>query len=426
MIVTQAYTKIPNQFFDLVPEMKGSVVKIMLAYFRHSSGFHKDHVFMSFTDFQNITGLKRNTVNNAIKDAVNDNWLRVDPTQTGDYGKTCYVVGEKLLDEQMPNQSQKMTTNEHEESLQETEMKKDDWSQKMTEQKSGHEVEPINEEISHKVEPANGEIGHKVEPHIKEIEFKEKNTKENIIRDERGENDLFELDQLFADLPEPAAEDIPQETDSVDQAAGEPVPDELPVENTEPDTPYTAEEYAHFKDRVSQAALETDVYNPCHNISQVRADFGKPTKQLSDWQQLVAVVENFFPTDSIGYAAKLAQQLAGTAKSGQRKEFASTPAMNAVEACAFAYWLREGERLERLPERAERIQERVMQFRALGNHFEHVNFARYILSDLLASNEQQNAPDPDPDLHEPASKELLDKVYADAYAALGFRLDGDV
>jgi len=96
MIVTDRYTKVSNQFFELMPDMKGSVTKIMLAYFRASSGHHKDYAFISNRDFVKLTGLKLNTVNNAIKDAIADGYLAVDPERKGFNGKTCYVLGIKF------------------------------------------------------------------------------------------------------------------------------------------------------------------------------------------------------------------------------------------------------------------------------------------------------------------------------------------
>ena len=106
MIVTDRYTKVSNQFFELMPDMKGSVTKIMLAYFRASSGHHKDHAFMSFTDFQKSTGLKRNTVYTAIKDAVAGGYLAVDPARKGFNGKTCYILGKKFASGEMDTRPQ--------------------------------------------------------------------------------------------------------------------------------------------------------------------------------------------------------------------------------------------------------------------------------------------------------------------------------
>jgi len=231
----------------------------------------------------------------------------------------------------------------------------------------------------------------------------------NNIRDERGD---FLLDDIFADAVEQSESNHASETET--------------IELTQQDeTPYTVEELDYYKDLISLETLETHVYNPSHNVTQPRDSFRKPLKTISDWQQLVAVVEHFFSVSSTGYATKIAQQIAGKAKSGLRHDFACSPPMNAVEACAFAYWLREAEKLERLPEKAERLQERAMQFRALSNHFEHINFARYILSDLLASQDPQEQLDQNSDLFKPAPKDVQDKAYAEAEALLGFSLSGE-
>ncbi|PJF20837.1 MAG: hypothetical protein CUN56_14155 [Phototrophicales bacterium] len=258
------------------------------------------------------------------------------------------------------------------------------------------------------------------------LEKTEKKTNQEIISlSERDDDFLSDLDNLFEFDDEPATRDT-STTETQDDRT-EAIVETVNAPQSDPawDKPYTQAEYEHFKDQVSLTALESDVYNPCHNTSHARCDFRQPTKSYTDWQKLVAVVEHFFPTHSTGYATKIAQQLAGKAKSGQRKDYAISPPMDAVEACAFAYWLREGERLEQLPERAERIQERAMQFRALTNHFEHVNFARYTLAELMASHENADPPEQDPNLFKPAPDDVLEKVYADAEAMLGFSLSGD-
>ncbi len=271
---------------------------------------------------------------------------------------------------------------------------------------------PINEQVSVQNPPnldeISGQSTREVIKKNKDIKLKEVKT---TLRDER---DDFILDDIFTDdveLAEPETTDLPV-TEATD---------------IKPDIekPYTPAELDYFKDSLSLSILETDVYNPCHQTLQPRSSFAQPSKSLSDWQQLVIVVEEFFPSHSVGYATKIAQQLANTATSGQRKTFGISPPMNAIEACAFAYWLREAEGLDHLPERSERIQERAMQFRALVNHFEHVNYARYILADLLGAKEIIESQGIDPNLFKPAPKEMLDKVYAEAEALLGFSVSGE-
>lgn len=96
MIVTENYTKVPNRYFELLPEMKGSVTKIVGAYIRESSRHDKDYAFLSYTDLERLTGLKRNTVNNAIKEALENKYLDILPNYKGFNGKNCYVLGERL------------------------------------------------------------------------------------------------------------------------------------------------------------------------------------------------------------------------------------------------------------------------------------------------------------------------------------------
>ena len=419
MIVTERYTKISNRFFELMPDMKGSVTKIMLAYFRASSGHHKDHAFISNRDFVKLTGLKLNTVNNAIKDAIADGYLAVDPDRKGFNGKTCYIIGEQFIDDTDSVVHKKESIEEidvlNESIVHEIETVSESSSQNMNDINRNdetpivHKIDTPDESIVHEIETVRVEGVHKIDTHIKEKEFKETKTKEkNTLRNERGD---FLLDDIFADAVEQSENSV-METETLEPTQQD-------------DTPYTVVELDYYKDLISLETLETHVYNPSHNVTQPRDSFRKPQKSISDWQQLVAVVEHFFTVSSTGYATKIAQQIAGKAKSGLRHDFACCPPMNAVEACAFAYWLREAEELERLPEKAERLQERAMQFRALSNHFEYVNFASYILSDLLASQERQEQLDQNSDLFKPAPKDVQDRAYAEAEALLGFSLSGE-
>lgn len=266
---------------------------------------------------------------------------------------------------------------------------------------------PINEQVNvqnpSNLDKISGQSTREVIKKNKDIKLKEVKI---TLRDER---DDFILNDIFTD-----------DVELTDADTSNPA-----VTKATNIKPYTPAELDYFKDSLSLSILEIDVYNPCHQTLQPRSSFTQPSKSLSDWQQLVIVVEEFFPSHSVGYATKIAQQLANTATSGQRKIFGISPPMNATEACAFAYWLCEAEGLDNLPERSERIQERAMQFRALVNHFEHVNYARYILADLLGTKETIESQGIDSNLFKPAPKEMLDKVYAEAEALLGFSVSGE-
>lgn len=243
---------------------------------------------------------------------------------------------------------------------------------------------------------------------------------------ERGDDSFLPvLDEIFgddeSDTPAEALVtemDLPEANITDDEPAGQ-VMESVDIQGCTP------QEFEHFADSVSGDLLETHVFNPCHNTFMPRADFPQPTVTHTDWQQLIAVVQHFFGISKAGYAATIAQQLAGTATSGLRKDFACDPPMDAVTACAFAYWLREVEGLDKLPQRAERIRERAYQFRELPDVFAHVNYARYVLAEILAQLEPDRKPEIDPKLLEPAPKDVLDKAYAEAEALLGFSLSGD-
>lgn len=195
--------------------------------------------------------------------------------------------------------------------------------------------------------------------------------------------------------------------------------------------PYTRAEYDHFITHsrmgyMSERFLSLTIYNPARGYFDDRAWFKQPKKKLSEWQKLVAVVMEFVPKHKTPKLAGLiANQLRGKAKKGTRKEYNIDPPMDAVEAYAFCYWLREGEELDddHYPRAAETLFVRAEAFRSLPNHFEHVNYARYGLNELLVQNEQKNA-DPIsavPD-EPPASLEEHHRVFSEINAAFGMTI----
>lgn len=212
------------------------------------------------------------------------------------------------------------------------------------------------------------------------------------------------------------------------------VEEETPIPDPDfSDTVYTQAEYEYFIPQgISADHLSTHVLDPCLTDAEgispgtwIPRDYYRVSdKKLSDWQKMIAVVQNYFPVgEGVGYATKIAQQLYGTAKNGQRKFCMIDPPMTPIEACAFAYWLKVAKDLDQLPERAERIEERVMQFRALPNHFVHVNHARYVLDNLLA--DPIEIEEQDPDLFKPADPEYRDQIIDEVSELLGFPLIGD-
>jgi len=71
------YTRVPNVFFDEM--MRGwdkSKLLIFLAVCRETFGWHRDKYQMSFSDFQEMTGLGRQSVKNGIDALMEDGYLK--------------------------------------------------------------------------------------------------------------------------------------------------------------------------------------------------------------------------------------------------------------------------------------------------------------------------------------------------------------
>lgn len=63
------YTQIPNDFFDMIPDMGEAEVKLMLVMCRNTFGYHRKKFRMSLTKLQKTTGLSRQGVINATESA---------------------------------------------------------------------------------------------------------------------------------------------------------------------------------------------------------------------------------------------------------------------------------------------------------------------------------------------------------------------
>lgn len=192
------------------------------------------------------------------------------------------------------------------------------------------------------------------------------------------------LDELFDDIPdtEPEFEDPDLVTDFTN-------------------TPFTQEEYNWFVGRkiCSVELLTHFVYNPIHfqdgygdDAIDCRPYWDDRTslerdeiKQLSDWNKTVGLVQHYLNVVTPGEATKYAQQFTGRAKKGEWKDWNIKPALNVIELCAFLHWLSEMKARDPQfrPKKPEKLFMLVEEFRALPNHFEHVNYARYQIKQVF-------------------------------------------
>ncbi len=125
------YTQTPNDLFDLhMASMTGAELKVVMAAVRKTVGFHKKRETISISQFQQLTGLSRQGVLDAIDDAKTHGFLK--EVGTGKRGAKRY---------ELSIQSNELTSQESRPEL----VKKVDQSMHATSQKSRHTKESIKE-----------------------------------------------------------------------------------------------------------------------------------------------------------------------------------------------------------------------------------------------------------------------------------------
>lgn len=77
------YTQIPNQFMDVMKNMKHSTVKVFLVICRKTIGWHKLSDRISHSQLIEMTGMDRNTVRGAIKELGLGGWITWIRTKQG-------------------------------------------------------------------------------------------------------------------------------------------------------------------------------------------------------------------------------------------------------------------------------------------------------------------------------------------------------
>jgi phage replication O-like protein O len=99
------YTAIPNELIEMMPIMSGAELRVMLAAFRKTVGYHKVHEFISLTQFEKMTGLSRQGVIDGIEAAIAHGILAERPTR-GKRGVKQYAPVYKI-DQSTNSTSQK-------------------------------------------------------------------------------------------------------------------------------------------------------------------------------------------------------------------------------------------------------------------------------------------------------------------------------
>lgn len=70
------YTQVPNDFFDMIPDMTDAELRVTLALVRQTFGFHRPTTTMGFTDLESSTGLSNNGVRAGAEAAENRGTFR--------------------------------------------------------------------------------------------------------------------------------------------------------------------------------------------------------------------------------------------------------------------------------------------------------------------------------------------------------------
>jgi phage replication O-like protein O len=90
-----SYTKIPNALLDHIADLSEAELRIMLVIARKTIGWQKECDLISLTQFEQLTGLSRPSVNATLKLLIERG--AVEQTGTGKRGVKCYRLSERLV-----------------------------------------------------------------------------------------------------------------------------------------------------------------------------------------------------------------------------------------------------------------------------------------------------------------------------------------
>jgi len=90
------YTQTPNDFFEMIPDMLDSELRVTLVMIRQTFGFHREQFTMGLKKLEDATGLSRNAVKDGADAAEKRGTFR--RTNTGEQGEAEWelVVGQPV------------------------------------------------------------------------------------------------------------------------------------------------------------------------------------------------------------------------------------------------------------------------------------------------------------------------------------------
>jgi len=399
-IVDYPWTRVSNQYLALMGDMSHVEIKVVGAVIRHSVGWDNQYAELSYSDLMRITKTKsRTSLSNGIKSAISKGYLAVD-SKTGKRGKKRYSIGKTLRE-----------SPQNEDNISTTDVPDDMQKEIVTSADKRTSTSTLNAPEN----PLTGTIGvpHKKKEVLKEID------KENNSRSACEESSTQEVEVNTV---------TPSEQETVSK-------------------PYTQDEYEWYVEsgRCSEDQLRHFVYCPIsHNYTVERGgkEFHSVLNTIwedrqsllnchiksdaNSWNMTVDLIQHFWNIEA-GQARRIATLLLGTAKTGKWKTYRLDNPMSPEEVYAFGLWIFEMRCVESgyKPFGAQEISEYAKEFRALPNHFEHINYASYKINEFFAEPIKAFEPDPDDERFHIVPKEQLDKTYAEAEALLGFSLSGD-
>lgn len=77
------YTKIPNHVFDILPELSGVEVKVIMAIYRHSAGWQRESATLSLSTLAKITGASIRQLSTAVTQLMQKDLVSVEDGAKG-------------------------------------------------------------------------------------------------------------------------------------------------------------------------------------------------------------------------------------------------------------------------------------------------------------------------------------------------------
>lgn len=393
LIVDYPFVRVSQYYLDYMSIMSYAEYRIVGCVIRKSVGWGKEFADISYSDFMTYTGIKsRSTVSKTIQACLEKGYIKSDGKE-GKRGVKRYALGETL--KAPPKSMEEPIELQVKEEVNETEctaiVPADFWSgqpqstTECTSQISTKNVKPRGRQsttectststVSVPVKRLTGTVS---VPHIYTIKLIDK-IKDKKIRAVHGFSDAH-------------------------------LPDLKPLE---------------IIPKTITLPPEEQIWDPVINVYHDADNIRKPEKTYSDIQKLQHVVMRYFDCDGLwGVAGRMAKQFNGSATGKRGGENLIDPPMTPEEACVFGHWL---ECVQGITIRnSETIWEQSLVFRSEPLHNAYLEFAPYLLDDVMASFEYTEEP-----VEEPPELTSIDdnpqalKAIAQLEAQLGYEIFGD-